>query len=458
MKTQKSKFGKAALRWKLRGGRGWLLVALAVAGFQGGAGLLTACGDVYEGGGTDSNTHWLEPCERDADCGDLVCLCGQCTQPCENDGACGDLPSASCAQSNACTGASEPATCVAECTQDADCSVVGEGFRCSDQQCVAVAGPGSGGSGGTPSNGGNGGSLAGNSSGGGGNCVVDGKIYRDGEQTPSSDCNTCSCHAGGIICTTIGCPAGGASGEGGNGGAGGAGPSGSCAPMDVLATGFDLPCLPGAPKYYWNGNYCEAFSACACVGEDCDELYSTAAECDESYQACYESQGITGACEQDADCRLTYRGCCEPCADVVGFDGLAATTESEEPNWHLCQQTADCAQCADPPYEPTQEAEAACVENRCTVVSRCEGLDAEQCNEGSNCKPIYGHAPGTDEENYLGCSFDSQADSPSQCELVELCATPDAGGLCLQLGAHCPEQKLPKGFRLANCADSACLS
>jgi hypothetical protein len=477
MKTQESKLGRTALRRK-RGGSGWLWVALAVWGFHGG-GLLTACGDVYEGGGSDSNTHWLEPCERDADCGDLVCQCGQCTQPCADDGACGSLPGASCAQSTACSDQSEPASCVAECSQDADCGVVREGLRCHEQQCVSIAGPGSGGSGGggAPSNGGSGGSLAGNSSvagNGGTDCVVDGKTYRNNEQTPSSDCNTCKCQAGGIVCTVMECPIGGASGEGGSGGSdagaggstAGAGPTEPCAPMDVNQTGIDLPCLPGPPTYAWNGDYCAAFSACGCEGEDCDELYPTLAACDASYQACYESQGITGACEQDADCRLTYRGCCEPCADVVGLDGLAATTESEEPNWHVCQQTADCDQCAEPPYEPSQEAGVACRQNRCTVVSRCEGLDQDgsngdeqQCRDRSMCKPLFGHRPGVEEDGYVGCAFDpeSEVNAPSQCELADLCGISDTSGICIRFGMQCVNQKLPQGFRLASCEDPACL-
>src|SRR5687767_2151445 len=162
MKTQKSRFGRAPLRRKNRGGSGWLWVAVAVWGFHGGAGLLTGCGEVNEGGGTDSNTHWLEPCERDAECGDLVCVCGQCTQPCEDDGACGDLPGASCAQSNACSSASEPSSCVAECTRDADCGALREGLRCLEQQCVPIAESSSGGRAGTGV--GSGGAPAGNSS------------------------------------------------------------------------------------------------------------------------------------------------------------------------------------------------------------------------------------------------------------------------------------------------------
>ena len=60
---------------------------------------------------------------------------------------------------------------------------------------------------------GNGGAPA--SAGGAGGatgCVVNGKVYRPGDQTPSSDCNTCRCMSGGIACTTIACPTGGTPG------------------------------------------------------------------------------------------------------------------------------------------------------------------------------------------------------------------------------------------------------
>jgi hypothetical protein len=49
-----------------------------------GALLLTpSCGGSSTSDGTDSNTHWLEDCETDRDCGSLSCICGECSKPCE---------------------------------------------------------------------------------------------------------------------------------------------------------------------------------------------------------------------------------------------------------------------------------------------------------------------------------------------------------------------------------------
>jgi hypothetical protein len=43
------------------------------------------------GGGTDSNTHFLQDCSSDADCDGLACECGICTERCSRDAACQKL-------------------------------------------------------------------------------------------------------------------------------------------------------------------------------------------------------------------------------------------------------------------------------------------------------------------------------------------------------------------------------
>jgi hypothetical protein len=57
-----------------------------------------ACGTDRHGDG-ESETHWMDPCSRDADCGQgLSCQCGVCTLPCEDESDCNDLgPDSSCA-------------------------------------------------------------------------------------------------------------------------------------------------------------------------------------------------------------------------------------------------------------------------------------------------------------------------------------------------------------------------
>ncbi len=54
---------------------------------------LAACG-TSGGPQTGGLTNWMRTCEKDADCGDLSCVCGACTRPCRTQ--CADLPDASC--------------------------------------------------------------------------------------------------------------------------------------------------------------------------------------------------------------------------------------------------------------------------------------------------------------------------------------------------------------------------
>ncbi|HOU94395.1 MAG TPA: hypothetical protein PLU22_25260, partial [Polyangiaceae bacterium] len=61
-------------------GRGPALPAIAL--------LLVAGCDANRGPRAGRLTNWLRVCERDADCGDLRCLCGACTLPCDAAGEC----------------------------------------------------------------------------------------------------------------------------------------------------------------------------------------------------------------------------------------------------------------------------------------------------------------------------------------------------------------------------------
>ena len=391
----------------------WLWLAHACAGY-GAFNLTAGCGEVREDGGTDSNTHWLEPCRRDADCGELACVCGQCTQPCENDGACGVLPGASCALANACAPSNDAPSCVAECVRDADCAAVREGLECADGQCRPRPEPGgSGGSDGT------GGTVAG---------------------------------TGGSVA--------GAGANAGSGGESGSALTGTCDAMDALPSLVNLPCAPGPSVYAWNGTHCYEFSeGCQCLGEDCDELYPTMEACDSNYAACYRSQGITGACEDDDDCKLTFRGCCEPCG-FQRLDVLAATTESEEARWHgACEPDAGCTlqECAEP-FQPSPEARAECVESRCQVVSRCEGRDAEECEEVEGCVAMYGSPRGSGEQVYGGCARNWRIPAEGNCAVgVEVCGTPREGGDCLNFGLLCTFNDLPRNWSAQDCQSAACL-
>jgi len=59
-------------------------------------GLLVAACDPTSGPRTDSQTNWYRPCDSDAQCGALSCLCGACTRVCDADATCASLEGASC--------------------------------------------------------------------------------------------------------------------------------------------------------------------------------------------------------------------------------------------------------------------------------------------------------------------------------------------------------------------------
>lgn len=75
---------------------------------------------------TGGQTNWLRACQADAECGNLKCLCGACTQTCDTDASCSALPGASCvpaagtAATALCSGSapSYPGLCLPECPSD----------------------------------------------------------------------------------------------------------------------------------------------------------------------------------------------------------------------------------------------------------------------------------------------------------------------------------------------------
>ena len=72
--------------------RSVMLPALSLVGL---ALALSAC-EPSSGPRTDSQTHWLQMCEEDADCSSLECVCGVCTVPCDAENGCAALAGASC--------------------------------------------------------------------------------------------------------------------------------------------------------------------------------------------------------------------------------------------------------------------------------------------------------------------------------------------------------------------------
>jgi hypothetical protein len=125
---------------------------MALAAFRIGLALtalttMHACGKT--GGGTDSNTNFLGPCDRDADCGSaLACVCGMCTTPCDQSAECGAVaegaecaPSADVFNASDC-GSSLPASvCTLGCQRDETCRALSVDLRCVAGICSAGASP-----------------------------------------------------------------------------------------------------------------------------------------------------------------------------------------------------------------------------------------------------------------------------------------------------------------------------
>ncbi len=244
---------------------------------------VSSCGGSTDSTGTDSNTHWLERCVADGDCGALSCICGTCTTACSDASNCGDFGStATCTTVSGCTAVPAPSACVVTCSSDADCS----GGQCDAGQCRRIAaGSGSGG-----------GSSAGGSS-----------------------------------------ASGGSTSSGGSGGMA----SGSCAAMDAHDSGLDCAATVG---YAWDGTTCRPIT-CSCAGADCGGIFATANECDTAYSACLAAQGFVRSCTTHADCTLTSRDCCFACGIQEPANMLAVRADSLTVQLNACENSG-CPECA----------------------------------------------------------------------------------------------------------------
>jgi len=96
----------------------------------------------------NSESHWLQPCDEDAECGGARCICHVCTTECVADDACAQpgegggicLAPASDAQHRQCDQSSPAAQgiCLAPCEVDVDC--LEETARCFDGACISPPG------------------------------------------------------------------------------------------------------------------------------------------------------------------------------------------------------------------------------------------------------------------------------------------------------------------------------
>lgn len=101
---------------------------------------LTAC-QQDTGSQSEAETHWLDQCGADADCGAGICVCGVCTEACDAEGICAEEARPACAnvQRLARICGAPVAACVRECAVEADCGA-GD-FACRDGLCVAADAP-----------------------------------------------------------------------------------------------------------------------------------------------------------------------------------------------------------------------------------------------------------------------------------------------------------------------------
>lgn len=87
---------------------------------------------------TGTNTNWMARCNADPDCRTGTCRCGVCTRACSSARDCSAIVGTTCVQGSdapvSCTLPS--ASCLLECTKDADCAASGEGAVCGRGTCA----------------------------------------------------------------------------------------------------------------------------------------------------------------------------------------------------------------------------------------------------------------------------------------------------------------------------------
>ncbi len=112
-----------------RGKGRWLMALLLLA-----MGLMACSGG---GPSTDSETHWMQTCTSDADCGaDLSCICEVCTVECDGDcSAVGEI--ASCGEAPDWCDDASGELCLIECDDADDCD---SGVSCDGGLCVSDGG------------------------------------------------------------------------------------------------------------------------------------------------------------------------------------------------------------------------------------------------------------------------------------------------------------------------------
>lgn len=105
---------------------------------------LIACGSPTSEPNTDSQTHWLHPCQSDSACAEgLSCVCGVCTIDCSETTSCSTPSPSICigaqegASATVCAvGGSVGGLCLPACDEDNAC---GDGLTCREGSCIPAA-------------------------------------------------------------------------------------------------------------------------------------------------------------------------------------------------------------------------------------------------------------------------------------------------------------------------------
>jgi hypothetical protein len=319
--------------------------------------LLSGCSD-SRAGGRQGQTHWLQACETDPECGELQCICGVCIAACEPDGACEAAgretecqPREGTAASALCAGEAPEPICLEPCADGCD-----DGQRCVGGACIAAprasGHSGAGGSSGTDGGAGttDGGGAAGRAGAGSGGTLDGG-----------------ACRIGGDDCAPV---------DGGGGSGDAASDAGAaqvdCAQRPALFPAFDRSCT--------NADECSlATRQIDCCGtlmitgvraSEVDAYEQAAATCASQYAACECATRATQADDGttadatglpatvqcvDDQCRTTFGdgSATTPCGPDLECDTAAEVCVSNVPLGEIiyacrpvpggCQDNRSCA-------------------------------------------------------------------------------------------------------------------
>lgn len=289
------------------------------------------------GPATDSESHFLSPCDSDGDCpGDYQCICSLCTKSCTSADDCAfDSYSVACVDPSAspfdtvCSVDTDvpDGVCLLDCDIDSDCSVLGSRYICESSVCVAasISGdyfnlPDTGTSDATSADWGD-----------------DLDVLSVDQAIDSSDM-TAEVTADVTVDSTDAFEDASP-------------PPPQCAPMDAVFTVDECDRFWG---YLFDGVGCEEIVGyCECTGDDCESLYETEEECTEATATC----GFTDI-EFDLD-------------TDVGFTGMGTT------DVHLHSGDVDVF---DPFHDPTDCSKRVTATQRdrlLTAAARVDWADVE---------------------------------------------------------------------------------